>query len=94
MKDFDQYSKWLVCVNNQKKMDCIIQNNDKFFFTSYAEKVKYDTALQMSNIQHLATCIPLISEIMAQVLLSEKGGSNNSQSVYINISIRTGVPVL
>lgn len=31
-----------------------------------------------------ATYIPLISEIMAQVLLGEKGGSKNSQSGYIN----------
>lgn len=56
VKDFDQYSKWLVCVNNQKKLDCIIQNNDKFFFyfkyfKTYAEKVKYDTALQVLNVR-------------------------------------------
>lgn len=54
------------------------------FLTSNAEKVQYGVSLQVYSIncyiqtdvyiKYLATCILLISEIMAQVLLSEKGG--------------------
>lgn len=63
-----------------EKLDCIIQNNDKVPYFKCRKSAVWCLPLIVIYIQtdvyikYLATCILLISEIMSQVLLSEKGG--------------------